>query len=85
MLWLGLRDRSDVAFIPLFVLALAITIWGTYFRRCPQCKRRLVFRKEDVCGTSLYRELYDCPHCHTIWDSGSIGDHEKDDRVGGDA
>jgi hypothetical protein len=77
--WLFLRHRSvSVVFIPLFVCALVMAIWDALRRRCPQCKYRLVFRREDVYGTSLYRDLYDCPHCRTVWDTGFVGDHEKD-------
>jgi hypothetical protein len=77
--WLFLRHRSvSVVFIPLFVFALVIAIRDAFLRRCPQCKHRLVFRREDVYGTSLYRDLYDCPHCRIVWDTGYVGDHEKD-------
>ena len=79
MVWLSLRHVSPaLAFIPLFVFALVMAIWEMLLRRCPQCRHRLIFRQEDVYGTSLYRELYDCSHCHTVRDTGSVGDHEKD-------
>jgi hypothetical protein len=79
MAWFSLRHRSlSFAFIPLFAFALVMAIWEAFFRRCPQCRHRLAFRQEDVYGTSLYRQLYDCSHCHTVWDTGSVADHEKD-------
>src|SRR5688572_16747190 len=67
MVWLSLRYQTPAAaMIVLFVLAFLAALWGAFLHRCPQCRHRLVFRTEDVYGTSLYRQLYDCPHCLTV-------------------
>ena len=79
MVWLSWRYQTPTAaMIVLFVFAFVAALWGAFLHRCPQCRHRLGFRTEDVYGTSLYRQLYDCPHCGTVWDTGAVGDHEKD-------
>jgi hypothetical protein len=80
IVWLFFRDKLSVfTAVPLIACLLAVVLCQV-FRGCPDCKHRLKWRREEIHGTSLYRDLYVCAHCHAVWDGGT-GDHEKEGVV----
>ena len=62
-----------VWFVGVGLIAVLVSFY--YLRCCPQCNRRMKFRAEPLRWQgSRSRILFDCNHCHTVWDSGEIQD-----------
>jgi hypothetical protein len=72
--WLGLRfDRLNLIPWLLAIPVLAI-IGSCHWRRCPECRGRLILRRDYFPGTRKFRCLQDCPRCQIAWDTGDVGD-----------
>ena len=72
--WLGLRFGSTNLIPWLLVVPVLAIIGYFHWRRCPQCRGRLVLRRDYFPGTTRFRCLQDCPRCEVAWDTGDIGD-----------
>jgi len=62
-----------------FIAALPMGYYFFWVRRCPECGRRLVSRRESLGSTTTYRWLSRCDHCQIDWDTRTIGDTKYDD------
>jgi hypothetical protein len=72
--WLTDRYISE-DWLMLVFLTPAVISWFYYNRRrCPECRGRLVFRKDYTGRGELYRIILDCPRCQIAWDTGDIAD-----------
>lgn len=78
MLWLAVRFESVMVAGTTFFAAGAVGVYLAYFKRCPECRGRLKFRRDPI-GATFYREIYCCERCQIVWDSGDIGDTRYED------
>lgn len=79
IIWLVLRhpEHEGVFLGILFICPFLVIYFYYYRRRCPECKHRLLFRREYLKGTEQYRIMLDCHRCKIAWDTGHTGDDSQ--------
>jgi hypothetical protein len=77
--WLGLHfGNSLLAAVPFF-LAVPVSWYFFWPRRCPQCGGRLRSLDDPVPASTKYRILAVCSRCEINWDTGMTGDTAYND------